>query len=137
MSSNLATATVNFTLANGLGIYQGASWSIPITITDRDEDGIETPINLTGYTGRCSIKEEANYDLPLLQPDVVMVSPENGQLTLELSDEDTELSQITGKTYDDVRVLQYDVFLDTEEGDSMRILQGYVEVSPSVTKEGE
>ena len=70
MASKLATATVNFTLANGLGIYQGSEWVIPVAVSDRDGNGEESVIDLTDYIGRCSIKKEANYDMPILQPTV-------------------------------------------------------------------
>lgn len=137
MSSYLPTASINFTLANGLGIYQGSEWSIPISITNRDESGEETPVDLTGYTGKCSIKKEANFDLPILNPEVDIYNPTNGRLMLRLTSMETEISSITGKTYNDVTTLQYDVFLDSSSGESSRILQGYVEISPSVTKENE
>lgn len=137
MASKLATATVNFTLANGLGIYQGSEWSIPVAVSDRDGNGEESVIDLTDYIGRCSIKKEANYDMPILQPTVEMTNPKQGQFTLRLTSEETDISQIMGETYDDVQVFQYDVFLESPSGESTRVMQGYVEVSPSVTKENE
>lgn len=138
MAAYISTATVNFTMGNGLGIYQGSEWVVPITISERDDSSTdETPIDLTGVEGRCSIKKEANFDIPLLEPTVVITDPKNGRLELHLTNEDTEISEIVGDNAQDVTVLQYDVYLDFPNGATNRILQGYVEVSPSVTKESE
>lgn len=138
MSSYISTATVNFTLGNGLGIYQGSEWVVPIAISERDDSSTdETPIDITGAVGRCSIKREANFDIPLLIPAVVITDPKNGKLELHLTNEDTQISEIVGDNAQDVTVLQYDVYLDFPNGVTNRILQGYVEISPSVTKESE
>lgn len=132
----LSPATINFTICNGLAIYKGAEWSVPVTVSDRDvkEGNIkDTPVDLTGYTGRAAIKRYAGDDNPLAVPSVEITNPTEGQFLISLSAAETSALIVKGGDWKDVAVFQYDVYLDeATSGSSYRVLQGYVEVSPSV-----
>lgn len=131
--NQISPATINLTICNGLGIYQGAYWEIPVTVSERDKL-IDTPIDLTGYTGRCTIKKCASDDEPIATPDVTITDPESGVFVISLSSNLTKNLIKRGCTHKDITTYQYDVYLD-KDGESYRALQGYVEVSPSVTDE--
>ena len=132
----ITPANVNFTLCNGLAIYKGADWIVPVTINERNvvEGNItDTPIDLTGYTGKAAIKKYAGDDNPVAVPTVEITDPVQGQFTISLSAEETANLIVKGGNWKDTATFQYDVYLEeTASGAVHRALQGYVEVSPSV-----
>lgn len=136
MSAKITPASKDFTLANGLAIYKGSEWAITISVAE--QDCLErTPFDLTGYTGKCSIKEKAGDDVPLAEPIVTINEPINGIFTIALSSSLTENIPTNGKTFKDVSKYQYDIYLTDANDKSYRALQGIVEVSPCVTEEDD
>lgn len=136
MSNNnrLAPANMNFTLQNGLGILQGSDWYIYTTVTQKDcESSEETPFDLTGYTGKCSIKVNAGDDTPIAEPVVTIEDAENGEFSLTLTSDVTADIPTTGKSYFETSLYQYDLYFIDGDGNYFRALQGYVSVSPTVT----
>lgn len=133
----LSPGNINFTLCNGLAIYVGADWSVPVQISERNisQGSItDTPVDLTGLTGRCAIKKYAGADQAVALPTVEITDPENGMILISLSAEDTSNIIVSGNTWKDTTTYVYDVYLDDgTTGESCRILMGNVEVSPSVT----
>ena len=136
MSAAITPATKDFTLANGLAIYKGSEWEITISIAEM-ESLVKTPFDLTGYTGKCSIKVNAGDDAPIAEPVVTILDATNGQFKISLSSALTENIPTTGKTYNKVSQFQYDIYLTDANGNSYRALQGMVEVSPNVTEEDD
>ena len=136
MSAKITPASKDFTLGNGLAIYKGSEWFITISIAE--QDCLErTPFDLTGYTGKCSIKEKAGDDVPLAEPTVTIDDATNGVFTISLDSSLTANIPTNGKTYNQVSKYQYDIYLTDGDGNSYRALQGAVEVSPSVTEEDD
>lgn len=137
MNINLSPATVNFNLCNSLGIYKGAEWSVPVQICNREVASgsiQDNPVDITGLTGRCTIKNYAGQDQAVAIPDVEITDAEHGKILISLSAEATSLIPACGNTWRDVTVYQFDCYLDdVNTGESWRILQGSVEVSPCVT----
>lgn len=132
MSLLLNPASINFTVSNHLNICKHSDWIVTISISDR-ENGIDTNIDLTGYTGKCTIKSEAGSDIVIAEP-IVAIS--NNTLTVSLDSSITDNIPTDGTTYDDVSTYQYDIYL-SKDSDNFRVMQGYVEVSPTVTKESD
>lgn len=133
MANILAPVCINLTLASGLNIYKGSSWSLPITVSNR-ENLADKPIDLTGLEGICTIKKNAGDDLAVAMPKVTITDAKNGKFLISLTAEETSNFIVDGKTWRDVSKFQYDVcFTDSASGDVYRSLMGEVEVSPSVT----
>lgn len=135
MNIQLSPATLNCTLCNALGIYAGSEWSLPVQVCERtvSEGHItDTPIDLTGLTGRASIKTYAGADQAVAIPTVEITDAVNGRILISLSAEETSAIVTRGNTWKDVTVFQWDCYLD-DDTESFRILQGSIEVSPKVT----
>lgn len=136
MSTKISPATLNLTVCNGLAIYQGSDWNLSVSVAERN-NLVDTAVDLTGYTGVFTIRENANSASALLEADVIISEPESGAFELYISDQLTANIPTSGKTHKDVSTYQYDVYLIDSEDNSYRALQGFVEVSPSITKEDE
>lgn len=136
MSTVITPATKDFTLANGLAIYKGSEWEIQISVAEMD-CLVKTPVDLTGFTGKCTIKEKAGDDVPLAEPTVTITYPLEGAFRISLSSELTANIPTTGKAYNQVSKYQYDIVLTDDDDNSYRALQGMVEVSPCVTEEDD
>lgn len=133
-TNRLAPANINFTLQNGLGIYQGSDWYVGVTVTQKDcPNEQETPFDLTGYTGKCSIKRNAGDEDPIVEPTVTILDAEKGEFSLSLTSEITATIPTTGKAYFETTLYQYDVYFVDENENYFRAMEGYVSVSPTVT----
>lgn len=128
----LLPATINFTLGNGLAIYQGSRWLVSIGITDGD-----APFDLSGYTGKCTLKVNAGDDIPICEPDVIINDAEKGLFSISLSSDTTALIPTNGTSFYDFTTYQYDLYFIDENGEYYRSLQGFVDVSPTVTQEND
>lgn len=135
MSVQILPANINFTLLTGTAILKGADWYIDVSIADRNGDA-EEAVNLTDFVGTCHIRETANSDVVVAQPIVAIEDPANGEFSLSLTEIETAAIATSGSTYKDRTKYQYDVVLDNPlTGETYRVLHGYVEVSPQITKE--
>ena len=135
MNIQLSPATLNCNLCNGLGIYAGAEWSLPVQVCERKvSEGhiVDTPVDLTGLTGRASIKAYAGADQAVAIPTVEITDATDGRILISLTAEETSAIVVRGYTWKDVSVFQWDCYLD-DGNESYRILQGSIEVSPKVT----
>ena len=136
MPATITPAAKDFTMDNGLAIYKGSEWEITVSISEM-ANLVKTPFDLTGFTGKCSIKEKAGDDVPLAEPTVTIFDATNGSFKLYLGSELTANIPTTGKTFNQVSRYQYDVYLIDAEDNAYRALQGMVEVSPTVTEEDD
>lgn len=127
---NIKPATINFTIGNGLAIYKGSKWFVSVAV---EEDN--SPLNLTGYRGKCAIKEHTGDDAPLLEPVIEIL--DGGVFNISLSSEETGKLDTTGLNHYEVTTYQYDVYLIDENEEYYRALQGFVDVSPTVTEEND
>jgi hypothetical protein len=133
MALFLTAANVNFTATNGNAILKGADWYIEISIADKVE-GEYVPFDLTGFEGLCQLRSDADSNEIIAEPIVSIIDPEGGSLALSLDSSISAAIPTAGKSYKERTKFQYDVFLENN-GDKYRVLQGYVEVSPNITKE--
>lgn len=127
-------ATINFKRIDGNEILQGSDWYIEMTLVDRVA-GVDTPINLTGYTGTCQIREDATSETTVAEPTITILDGAGGSFSISLSEIETAAIPTTGLTHKEVTRYQYEVQLDDGAGGIYRALQGYVEVSPTVIKD--
>lgn len=132
MATILNPATIDFTASEGNAILKGADWYIEISI-ENQEDDVTTPIDLTGFEGKCQIRESANSPKIIAPPTITIVNPTLGTFSLSLDDTVTKNIPTTGNTYKEKTRYQYDVIL-SKGTEVYRVLQGSVEVSPSITK---
>lgn len=130
---NLIPATINFTREDGLAIYRGSDWTIYINISDRDRCK-NTPVDITGFIGKGSLKVSADDENVIMDIIVTVENGEEGLFSLFIDAADTLRIPADGSTHNKVTRYQYDVYLD-KEGETYRVLQGFVEVSPNVTEE--
>ena len=130
MKSAFPTAVVDFTSCDGLAINKGADWTITLSVDDRDLYQTETPYSLDGFQGKGQIKKSVN-DEVIADIDV---SIDGNVVTLSIPHERTSLIPTTGNNFYKVEKYFYDVVISNEE-ETIRLLQGTVEVSPQITKE--
>lgn len=109
-------------------IEQGSTWKIVVTYK---ANGV--PMDITGSTVKCQIKTKASGDI-VAQPLCSIVNPLLGSISVELSDEQTWLIPAYGKTYKDKAEYTYDITITLLNGDTSRLLNGIVLVSPGVTR---
>lgn len=130
MKSAFPTAVVDFTLCDGLGINKGADWLVTLSVYDRDLYQTETPYSLDGFQGKGQIKKSVN-DEVIADIDV---SIDGNVVTLSIPHERTSAISTNGDQFYKVEKYFYDVIISNEE-ETLRLLQGTVEVSPQITKE--
>lgn len=130
MKSAFPTAIVDFTSCDGLAINKGADWMITLSVYDRDLYQTETPYSLDGFQGKGQIKKSVN-DEVIADIDV---SIDGNTITLSIPHERTSAIPTTGNNFYKVEKYFYDVVISNEE-ETLRLLQGAIEVSPQITKE--
>lgn len=127
--NKLTPCRLDLTLCNGLAIYRSSDWTLSFKISER-ENLTDTPIDLSGYTGKANIKKFLTDENPIAQPSVDTYA--DGTVVVSLPAELTSNLICQGKTYSDPDTFQYEVILtDTDTGENFRTLFGSVEVSPS------
>lgn len=127
--NRLSPCQLNLTLCNGLAIYRSSDWTLSFKISER-ENLTDTPIDLSGYTGKANIKKFLTDEEPIAQPSVDTYA--DGTVVVSLPAELTRNLICQGKTYNDPDTFQYEVILtDESTGENFRTLFGSVEVSPS------
>ena len=133
-SNRLAPAAINFTLQNGLGILQGSDWYVAVSVSQKNCDSSsEVPFDLTGYSGKCTIKVNAGDEDPIAEPTVTITDPEKGDFALSLTSAETAVIPTTGKAYFETSLYQYDLYFIDSNENYFRAMEGYVSVSPTVT----
>ena len=130
MKSAFPTAVVDFTSCDGLGINKGADWLVTLSVYERDLYQTETLYSLEGFQGKGQIKKSVN-DEVIADIDVTI---DGNTITLFIPHERTSLIPTTGDQFYKVEKYFYDVIISNEE-ETLRLLQGTVEVSPQITKE--
>ena len=131
MSAVIQPAQVDFCKCNGLAIFKGSFWTVPVVVSSR-VNLTDTPIDLTGYTGRCVIKKDLNDANPIAEPDVEISTEQTGLFTISLGSNLSQNIPTTGDRYCEPSVYQYEVrLIDEESHEEYRALYGNVEVIPS------
>lgn len=127
-------ARLIFDLVDGYEINQGATYSVVFSYTR----GV-TPINLTGYSAFLQMRPAKGAGSVLYetqdtwqteveyQPGHITIDGPNGQITLEIPDETTELFTF--------RQAYYELKLTSAQGKATRFVEGKVKVNPATAKE--
>jgi hypothetical protein len=123
----MAASVFNFT------IEKGVTLRIPMRVMQG-----KAPMPLTGYQGFCQIRTTADYASTIIAtPTINIVDAPGGLIEIYLSEETTAAIRTTGKKFDDYTEYQYDIKLkNMTTGQSFRIFNGSVKVSPGVTSIG-
>ena len=123
-----------------LVVQQGATKIFDLYYKNKDENEVETPIDLTSYSGRGQIRlrpSDANalaeFDVEILEP------PTDGHIKITLPSTALEGITFKGRTHRDKTVAVYDIELYQVDGDGndsyvIRLLEGKCSISPEVTK---
>lgn len=131
MSSLIQPAQVDFTRCNGLSLYKGSFWAVPVVVSTR-VNLTDTPVDLTGFTGRCVIKKDLNDANPVAEPDVEISAEQTGLFTISLGSNLSQNIPTTGNKYCDPSIYQYEVrLIDGVSHEEYRALYGIIEVIPS------
>jgi DUF4097 and DUF4098 domain-containing protein YvlB len=101
-------------------IDQGTTFSTSINLTDDNGDAID----LTGYTGRAQMRK--HYTSSNAQSFTVSLQSSNGIVTLSLTE--TQTANLTAGRY------VYDVEVVSGANVVSRIVEGFVTVTPEVTR---
>ncbi len=101
-------------------IDQGTTFSTSINLTDDNGDAID----LTGYTGRAQMRK--HYTSSNSQSFTVSLQSSNGIVTLSLTE--TQTANLTAGRY------VYDVEIVSGANVVSRIVEGFVTVTPEVTR---
>lgn len=118
----MSAMTANYT------INQGETWSQAVTL--------DPVVNLTGYTGKCQIREYPSPAYPVVASPTVTLSltPTDGKFTLSLSADDTaNIPCGTPSSFTDKKTYYYDVDM-IDSPTVLRVLQGTIQVVPAVTR---
>jgi uncharacterized protein (UPF0261 family) len=113
-----------------LTIEQGASYELPLAL--QHSDG--TVYNLTGYTGRGQIRKYHRSTSIVASFTVTISTPTDGTLTLTLTATETATMPCGEEITDEKSKYVYDLEIVHTTGTVKRILDGYVYVSPEVTR---
>ena len=131
MSQIIQPAQVDFCKCNGLAIYKGSFWAVPVIVSSR-VNLTDTPIDLTGYTGRCVIKKHLNDANPVAEPDVEISTEQTGLFTISLGSNLSQNIPTEGDKYCEPTIYQYEVrLIDSVSQEEYRALYGNIEVIPS------
>ena len=93
-----------------------------------------TPVNITGYTGLAQIRETPQSQSVLATLSVAIVDADNGVFSLSLPSSSMNLFSVYGEDCDDFTQYVYDVVFTSSTSGKYRVLQGYANISPGVTK---
>lgn len=132
MSSLITPCQINLSRNNGLCIYKGSFWEVPVTIFSRT-NLVDEPVDLSGYTGTCAIKRNTGDDTPLAMPEVTISSTTSNLFTISLSSSLTQNIPTSGSTFEDYDTYYYEVnLIENESQESYRAIYGNVDVIPAV-----
>lgn len=109
---------------SGLAIYRSSDWTLSYKISER-EGLVDTPVDLSGYTGRASIKHLLTDETPIVEPQVSTNA--DGTVVVSLGSALTKNIIVPGKTYNDTCTLMYEVILHKEDtNEDFRSLYGEI-----------
>lgn len=132
MSNVISPAQVNMNRANGLALYLGSFWTVPVSVISR-ENGIDTAVDLSGYVGSCAIKRRVDDDTPIWTPEVIIDSEDTSKFTVSLSSDQSINFNYKAESFCDSIILYYEVkFRDVISGEEYRSIFGDLEAVPAV-----
>lgn len=120
----MAAGVYNFKVEQGIGYTFTADYI--------DKDGV--PIDLTGYTGRSSIKLKMSDANPVADF-IITINPLIGKVTVKLPHDALNHIAVKGNKFNDYVEAVYDIILEksNEDPEPIRLLNGTIQISPKVT----
>jgi len=112
-------------------INQGETWVQPIQWLSADR----SPKNLTGYTILWQIRPSANSSTITVTGDYEITNANKGMFSLILTEDQSSSIPAKGHDYSQLTKYVYDVYLISPQDASTRILNGFIYVSPGVSKD--
>lgn len=132
MSNIISPAQVNMTKCNGLALFLGSYWSVPVSVVNR-ENGVDTPVDLSGYTGTCAIKYRVDDDTPIWTPEVTISEDDHSMFIISLSSDQSLNFSYKAESFADIITLYYEVKLkDSISNEEYRAIYGDLEAVPAV-----
>lgn len=118
-------------------IVEGASFSLGFVLSEVDDFGDKTPVDLTGFTIKSQIRRTYLKDAPvILDFTTVLDQPAQGSFALTLTSQQTALLELQSLPEDPTMSLGfYDIFLTSPTGSRSLLLRGNVIYHHAVTKE--
>jgi len=112
-------------------IMQGETWVQPIQW--KNADG--SPKNLTDYTILWQIRPSANSSTITVTGDYEITNTNQGMFSLILTEEQSSSIPTKGHDYSQLTKYVYDVYLISPQNALTRILNGFIYMSPGVSKD--
>jgi len=132
MSSLISPAQVNMNKCNGLALYLGSYWTVPVSVVSRD-NGVDTPVDLSGYEGTCAIKRRVDDDTAIWTPEVTIDSEDPSRFIISLSSDQSLNFSYKAMSFQDSITLYYEVkFRDIVSNEEYRSIYGDLECIPAV-----
>lgn len=116
-------------------INQGETFYYEINLLGQTEDDV---IDLTGYTAEMQIRRTADSTEIMATPEVKIKDATNGIISIFLPATETAKLPCTGQHHDEYLELVYDIYIKSGTYSNTqfktRILNGFINVSPNVTR---
>lgn len=110
-------------------VNQGDDYSLQMIVSD----GKNTPIDITGCTFACKVRETAESQEVIAEAECVISDAPNGVLNINFSSEVTGNIDTDGDYYGETNSYYYDVQQTNVNGRKERIVQGKFIVSPGIS----
>ena len=110
-------------------INQGDDYSLQMVVSDSKN----APIDITGYTFACKVRETAENQEVIAEAECVIADAPKGVLNINFSSEVTGNIDTDGDYYGETNSYYYDVQQTNVNGRKERIVQGKFIVSPGIS----
>jgi hypothetical protein len=123
---------VQTAITKNILINQGADYRLQLKLCTGTVDS-HSPIDITGYTFKCKIRETADSDDSVADASCSIIDAKNGIMEVFFDDSVTGKIETDGETYSDTSTFVYDVYSTPPDGDTTRLINGKCYVSPGVS----
>lgn len=110
-------------------VNQGDDYSLQMVVSD----GQNQPIDITGYTFTCKVRETAENDNVIAEAECVIKNATQGILDVNFSSDVTSKIDTDGEYYGETSSYYYDIQQTNTNGRKERIVQGKFIVSPGIS----
>lgn len=116
-------------IEQGTSFYKEFQWLI------KNTDGKFTPVNITDYHVRCQIRYRASSNIVMQNVPGKIINGTQGTFAIMLNPTQTSNLPTSGKSYKDREIYVFDIELVAAGLKNIyRIVNGFIKVSPEVTK---
>lgn len=110
-------------------VNQGDDYSLQMIVSDSQN----VPIDITGYTFACKVRETAESQEVIAEAECVISDATKGVLNINFSSNVTGNIDTDGEYYGETNSYYYDVQQTNKNGRKERIVQGKFIVSPGIS----